>query len=143
VRADAAQLVLADEVCPKPTYASDGIATAYECGDKVRVFAGREHLGDYPAADLELHVAYDPTAQRVAISGSAGVHVYAHGALVAKTDKDGAAAFEDAEHLLVADTKSHQLLRWTLALARSPPGERRDRDRRYRKLADRALARTR
>jgi tRNA A-37 threonylcarbamoyl transferase component Bud32 len=115
VRANAAQLVLADEVCPKPTYASDGIATAYACGDKVRVFAGREHLGDYPVADLELRIAYDRTSQRVAITGSAGVHVFARGALVAKSDKDGAAAFEDAEHLLVAEFKTKQLLRWTLA----------------------------
>jgi hypothetical protein len=96
------------------SYASNGIATGYECGGHVELFTGRQRIADYPVSDLELAVAYDPASQRAAITGDAGVHVFDHGKPLVKTDKQGATAFEDADHLLVAEPNK-TLWRWTLA----------------------------
>ncbi len=116
-RSNASQVVTDEEPCPHPTYTSNGIATGYECGGHVKVFAGRESIADYPTSDLELSVAYDRTSGRAAVSGDDGIHVFDHGKPIAKASRRGPSAFEDADHLWVAEP-SHELLRWTISADR-------------------------
>jgi hypothetical protein len=81
------------------------------------MYIGRTFVGDYPQSDFELSVSYHEASQRAAISGDLGVHVFDHGKPIAKTDKHGATAFEDADHLLVAEPRG-PLWRWTLSTNR-------------------------
>jgi tRNA A-37 threonylcarbamoyl transferase component Bud32 len=123
VRARAVQLQIADEICPRPSYGSNGIATGYLCDGTIKLYMGREHLADYPSSNVELAVAYHQPSRRAAIGGAAGVHVFERGVLVAKTDKRGAAAFEDADHVWLAEP-DQGLWRWALATngwERGPP----------------------
>jgi tRNA A-37 threonylcarbamoyl transferase component Bud32 len=115
VRANAEHLRYETSPCEKPTYASNGIATGYECGGVIKLYLGRQHIADYPTSELSLAVAYDKASQRAAITGGAGVHVFEHGKVIAKTTKRGASAFEDAGHLWVAELEPEGLWRWTVA----------------------------
>jgi hypothetical protein len=76
---------------------------------------GRRHLADYPTSEMELGVTHDRASERTAITGDAGIHVFDRDAkLIAKTERVGPAAFEDAEHLWVVEP-TKRLWRWTIA----------------------------
>jgi tRNA A-37 threonylcarbamoyl transferase component Bud32 len=113
-RASSEQLKNGDEVCPRPSYSSHGIATGYECDGMVKLVTGRQLIAEYPASDHELSVAYHAASQRAAIGGGDGTYVFDHGKVVAKTDKIGSNAFEDADHVLIAEPH-RALWRWAFA----------------------------
>jgi tRNA A-37 threonylcarbamoyl transferase component Bud32/WD40 repeat protein len=114
VRASSEQFKADKEVCPRPSYGSYGIATSYECEGNVKLLLGRELLGEYPSSDHELSVSYHAATQRAAISGGDGVYVFERTKRIAKTEKSGATAFEDADHVLIAEP-GQGLWRWTFA----------------------------
>ncbi|HEY5928265.1 MAG TPA: hypothetical protein VIV11_41540, partial [Kofleriaceae bacterium] len=114
VRAATQQVTYDKDVCPKPQYSSNGIATGYGCGDKVRLFMGRQFIGEYPAAEMELQVTHHAPSGRSAVTGGAGIHVFDRdGKVVAKSDRRGPTAFEDAGHLWVG-AEQKGLWRWTI-----------------------------
>ncbi len=116
-RANSEQLKIGDEVCAHPSYASNGIGVGYACDSVVKMYIGRTFVGEYPQSNFEMTVAYHEPAQRAAITGDIGIRVYEKAKLIAQTDKRGATAFEDADHLLVAETRG-PLWRWTFATNR-------------------------
>jgi tRNA A-37 threonylcarbamoyl transferase component Bud32 len=116
VRADAAHVHYDADVCDKPTYTSDGIATSYICGNTNRLYLGRRHIAEYPVSNMNLSVAHHGASGRTAISGDDGIHVFDENAkLIAKTKrpKQGPTAFQDPEHLWVLEPE-HRLWRWTI-----------------------------
>ncbi|HEX5063363.1 MAG TPA: hypothetical protein VFV99_28500, partial [Kofleriaceae bacterium] len=115
IRANSAQIVEDKEVCDKPAYASNGIATGYECAGHVKLYLGRSYIAEYPVSEMQLAVAYDEASHRSAVSGGAGVHIFDRDAkVIAKTAREGRAAFEDGDHVLVAEAKK-ALWRWTIS----------------------------
>jgi tRNA A-37 threonylcarbamoyl transferase component Bud32 len=114
LRADAAQITYDDRVCESVSYSAHGIATGYQCGSIIKLYVGREYVGEYPTADVEIDVDYEPTSHRAAISGANGVVVFEGGKQIAKTAKPGPARFAGPDQLYVVEP-SKQLWRWTPA----------------------------
>jgi tRNA A-37 threonylcarbamoyl transferase component Bud32 len=112
VRADAAQVTYDAPVCEQPTYTAHGIATGYQCGSSIALYVGRERVGEYSTADVELVVDYEPTSHRAAVAGASGVVVFERGAQIARTDKLGPARFAGPDQLYVVEPDKH-LWRWT------------------------------
>jgi hypothetical protein len=118
-RADAAQLALVPRPCERAAFTAEGIATTYECGDQQHMFVGRTELGVVPVHPFA-HVAVDRGSGRAAIATKELVVLDRDREPIARTSEPaghlGALAFEDAEHLLVAEPEDrHGIWRWTIA----------------------------
>ncbi|MBA3819676.1 MAG: hypothetical protein H0X17_12340 [Deltaproteobacteria bacterium] len=117
-RADAAQLHLAPRPCQKASFAADGIAVSYQCGDDKLVFVGSQHVATIPA-NAHPFVTYDRGSQRAAVSTDELV-VFEHGKPIARTREPkghlGAVTFEDRDHVLVVEPEERfGVWRWTFA----------------------------
>ncbi|HEV7556471.1 MAG TPA: serine/threonine-protein kinase, partial [Kofleriaceae bacterium] len=123
VRASAAQLVLADRPCARPQYAPEDIGISYLCGDHQAIYVGRHLVGEVKDASLGF-VTMDPASGRGAFSSRTLTAFESDGKPLATTNEEtghtGAIAFEDKNHLLVAelDKAGNGLWRWELSTGR-------------------------
>ena len=118
----ATHLVLAPRPCERAAFSGDGIATTYECGERQHVFVGRTEVAVVPTHPYA-HVAVDRNSGRAAIVTNELVVFDRDRKPIARTREPaghlGALAFEDAEHLLVADPEERPgIWRWTIGTDR-------------------------
>jgi hypothetical protein len=121
-KANAAQLDVVPRPCKQSSFAGEGIATPYQCGEQQHIFVGRTELGvlkDYTYG----HIAFHRPSKRGAVAGKELVIFDADKKVIAKATEPtghlGAIAFEDADHLLVAEPEDrHGIFRWTIGTDR-------------------------
>jgi hypothetical protein len=115
VRASATQLRTDAPPCHDPSYFADGIAQVYVCADTEHVYIGRRAVGTVPAGTNTLSIAYEPRSQRVALSTEHAIVINDRdGHAIAHADRAGVPAFEDEDHVLLAEAHG-PVSRWTLA----------------------------
>ncbi|MGE5183808.1 MAG: protein kinase domain-containing protein [Acidobacteriota bacterium] len=105
--------------CTNPdelSYGGEGIATYYICDDITHVYVGRQYLGHVPISSMHVSVAYDPATQRSVVGVPEITTVLDRDAkpLAHVERRYGAFAFEDADHVLVAESRK-SLWRWTVS----------------------------
>ncbi|HEY4242013.1 MAG TPA: serine/threonine-protein kinase [Kofleriaceae bacterium] len=113
LRADRPQLQLKGAPCERPAEILDeGEAVVYDCGAKRPVYVGTHLVGD-AAGRAFVFARYDQASGRALIAGDSISVIGPDGAIVAHEDRfAGIAAFEDADHVVVADRTA--LWRWSL-----------------------------
>nr|MBA3503530.1 hypothetical protein [Deltaproteobacteria bacterium] len=121
-KSNAAQLDVVPRPCKESSFAGEGIATTYQCGEEHHVYVGRTELGvlkDHAYG----HIAMHRDSKRGAVAGKELVVFDADKKVIAKATEPtghlGAIAFEDADHLLVAEPEDrHGIFRWTIGTER-------------------------
>jgi tRNA A-37 threonylcarbamoyl transferase component Bud32 len=118
-KADAAQLDVVARPCEHAAFAGEGIATSYQCADKQHIYVGRTEVGVI-ADEAYGNVAVDRASGRAAYA-SKELFVFGKDKQVLAHAKEpeghvGVVAFEDADHLLVAEPEErHGIFRWTIS----------------------------
>ena len=105
--------------CKEPqtmSFVGEGIAMYYACDNVGYVYYGRHFLGQVPLSSMHVSVAYDPASERSVLGVEEATIVYDRDAKpLARADhRYGAYAFEDADHVLVAEARK-SLWRWTVS----------------------------
>jgi len=121
-KANAAQLDVVPRPCKQASFAAEGLATSYACGDSQHMFVGRTELGVLKDHSFG-YVAVHAPSKRGAIAGKELVVFDADKQPIAKATEPtghlGSLAFEDADHLLVADPEERPgIWRWTISADR-------------------------